>query len=312
MSNDTENRNEDLPEGEAVDATASDPSFLSFLPGQRLKKARDMRGMTVAQVARELYISERYLQAIEADNYALLPEPAFVRGYMRRYAQLVQLSPDDIVAGFDESYAADSRTPEPDTRPLNPVQLLGDLKEVRLPWGRLFSLASLLLLLVLLAGAIFWKGIGSSDTPVVAVPDAVPVVPADVPAPDVTATAAASVASPATEQTLMTTLPAPATASVLPAPASATPVVAAPAVASGSDTVVLTFSGDCWISVRDASGRELAGGTRKQGETLPVSGTGPLFVSVGNVGAVSVVFNGKPVDLTPFTRANVANLKLAR
>ncbi|MFN3397914.1 MAG: helix-turn-helix domain-containing protein, partial [Sulfurimicrobium sp.] len=70
-------------------------------PGARLKKAREARGFDVAKVSAELRLSQRIVAAIEADLYRELPEPAFVRGYMRRYAQLVQLSPDDIAARFD-------------------------------------------------------------------------------------------------------------------------------------------------------------------------------------------------------------------
>ena len=92
MSNEIDQINEESARDEA--------DYLSFMPGQRLKKAREVRGLTVDQVAKELHLSQRFVTAMEADAYKDLPEPAFVRGYMRRYAQLVKLSPDDIAGKF--------------------------------------------------------------------------------------------------------------------------------------------------------------------------------------------------------------------
>ena len=67
--------------------------------------------ITAEQVARETNLSLRYVQALEQDDYDVLPGPAFIRGYLRRYAQLVQLSPDTLVAVFDELWS--SRAPAP-------------------------------------------------------------------------------------------------------------------------------------------------------------------------------------------------------
>ena len=44
------------------------------------------------------------LEAIEQDRYKDLPEPVFVRGYLRLYADLVALPAEDIVARFEEYY----------------------------------------------------------------------------------------------------------------------------------------------------------------------------------------------------------------
>ncbi|MGL1395377.1 helix-turn-helix domain-containing protein, partial [Vibrio parahaemolyticus] len=85
-----------------------------------------LRGQAVADVSRELNLPERFILAIEADDYAQLPELAFVRGYLRRYAQLVRLSPDEIVLRFEEHFASRGRVPEAAaTGRVNPIQLLG-------------------------------------------------------------------------------------------------------------------------------------------------------------------------------------------
>jgi cytoskeleton protein RodZ len=222
--------------------------YLSFMPGQRLKKARELRGMTIEQVAQELSLSPRYVVAMESDSYKSLPEPAFVRGYMRRYAQLVKLSPDDIAAKFDQCYAEDKETPEPDIRPRNPIQLLGVIaRRPRLRVRRLLSLGAIAFAIILVAGFL-WNGIASHDAlpvadeptlpeeqlvpvapemlapavPGMAVPTSAPLVPAPVvPGAAVPAVPEAAVPGLPAPAPAINVLPAPAGPAVLPTPAPA-------------------------------------------------------------------------------------------
>lgn len=229
------------------ESARDEADYLSFMPGQRLKKAREVRGLTVEQVARELNLSPRYVTAMEADSYKDLPEPAFVRGYMRRYAQLVKLSADDIAGKFDQCYAADHETPPVDARPSNPIQLLGIITRPRLRLRRVMYWGSLVFIVVLVLGFL-WKGLTSHQSPspieeehaepaavapAAAAPAAVaaPVVaPAAVPV----VTPAASVpvqapsATPAPASPVMNVLPAPAAPSAVPAPKPAPAAVPKP------------------------------------------------------------------------------------
>lgn len=157
----------------------TDASYLSFMPGERLKKARELRGLSVPHVARELNLSERFILAMESDNYAALPEPAFVRGYMRRYAQLVKLSGDDIVARFDENYATLRTTPEAPAQPRNPIQLLGELSDRRPGWGQIAKWGfALVLLLLVTVGTLVWRKGASKPQPLLTVDSAPPAVSA--------------------------------------------------------------------------------------------------------------------------------------
>lgn len=219
-----------LPEENGRDTA----DYLSFRPGQRLRKARELRGMSIEQVARELALTPRYVEAMESDSYKNLPEPAFVRGYMRRYAQLVKLSPDDIAAKFDQCYAEDKETPPLEVRPRNPVQLLGEIaRRPRVNARRLLSWAGVALVLVLLVGFL-WNGLTSrSSVPVAEEP--APVLPAPVPLPpEATAPAAPAPAVPAPAAPAAPVPPATAPAPVapaVPAPAPApVPAPVAPAV----------------------------------------------------------------------------------
>lgn len=305
------------------ESARDEADYLSFLPGQRLKKAREVRGLTVEQVAKELHLSVRFVGFMEADSYKDLPEPAFVRGYMRRYAQLVKLSPDDIASKFDQCYAADTATPAVDERPYNPVQLLGIITKPRLKFRRLFKWASLALIAALVVG-LFWSSFRASQSLApVAVQEVAPV-PAVVPVPLATSELVAPVVAvtPAASVSGMNLLPTPsssasvaaspaasATVAVTPVPAPASQAL--PVAATGPDTLVLALGAESWISVQDAKRQPLLSALRPAGQ-ITLKGEAPFYVNIGNAAVVNAVFNGKPVDLKPHTQGAVATLTLKR
>ena len=63
----------------------------------------------------------------------------------------------------------------------------------------------------------------------------------------------------------------------------------------------MSFTGDCWIQIRDANGDQLAAALKRSGDRLEVEGVPPLTVVVGAVDAVSTIrFDNKPVDMKDF------------
>lgn len=145
-------------------------------PGARLSQARSQRGLTVEQVARETNLSPRYVKALDTDDYDTLPGAAFIRGYIRRYAQLVQLPPDELVADFDAAWRARAPVAAPLSDPRvmvtrGPIKVtsLGQAGKdllgqgaARISVARILSWGSLALLLLLLVGTLFWNGDDSS------------------------------------------------------------------------------------------------------------------------------------------------------
>ena len=65
-----------------------------------------------------------------------------------------------------------------------------------------------------------------------------------------------------------------------------------------------------WVELRDGAGRMLWARTLVAGESAPIEGALPLRLVVGNASAASVVFNGRPVDLRPWTRDNMASVEI--
>ncbi len=70
---------------------------IEFSTGQRLAHARNRLKLSVQDVAKTLRLAEEYIVAIEAGNYTELPGIAYATGYVRAYAELVQLNPDRLI-----------------------------------------------------------------------------------------------------------------------------------------------------------------------------------------------------------------------
>ena len=77
--------------------------------GGRLAAAREAQGLTLAVVANKLRLSTATLQALESSRYEDLPEPIFVRGYLRAYARLLDMDGKVLTAEYDRLVD----TPEP-------------------------------------------------------------------------------------------------------------------------------------------------------------------------------------------------------
>jgi cytoskeleton protein RodZ len=66
--------------------------------GKRLKEAREYRNLSLEKVAAETHIRLQFLQALEADDFSLMPSPVQARGFLRNYAQYLGLDLDAVIA----------------------------------------------------------------------------------------------------------------------------------------------------------------------------------------------------------------------
>ncbi len=69
-----------------------------------LQRARQARGLTLEEVERDTRISHRYLQALENENFGLLPAPVYARGFLRTYARYLGLEPANLLPLFPVGY----------------------------------------------------------------------------------------------------------------------------------------------------------------------------------------------------------------
>lgn len=77
--------------------------------GEHLRRERELRGISLRELADATKISVRFLQAIEQDRMDVLPGGLFRRAFVRQYAKHVGLDPERVVAEF--VYAHGDETP---------------------------------------------------------------------------------------------------------------------------------------------------------------------------------------------------------
>ena len=75
-----------------------EPFFSSDTAGKKLAVAREGWGLSVQEVADNLNLGVHIIEAVEADEYDKLPGSTFARGYIRAYANLLRLDPDELIA----------------------------------------------------------------------------------------------------------------------------------------------------------------------------------------------------------------------
>lgn len=310
-------------------------------PGAILRAAREQCGLQREQVSSETGLSLRYVDALETDNYAILPGQAFARGYLRRYAQLLRIDSNTLVSAFEHLWRA--QHPECVAAPDSPVSE-NVARAGRISMSQLLSWGSLGLLLILLAGTFFWQDGEHSDSqasavsgidtapvaessvvnvsalpaaePATAMPvassaePAVPRAATVAPPPDVASTSTA--AEPTSAKEAVIPVASAQTAAVGQATDPAKPAVEQ-AVAAGStrtDSLSFSFTGKSWISVRDATGQQLVYGLKGDGQQVSVFGQPPFSINIGNVAATTLTRNGKTVNLKPYTRGEIASFRL--
>ncbi len=84
----------------------------------------------------------------------------------------------------------------------------------------------------------------------------------------------------------------------------------APAPVIADNQLVLSFAADCWIQVKDASGKTLATGVKKAGQSVELQGAKPYRVVLGAPENVTMTLASEPVDLSGYTSGKVARFTL--
>jgi cytoskeletal protein RodZ len=86
--------------------------------GSFLKRHREQKGMSVAEISRDTRIPLKSIHAIEADQFDNLPGEVFTRGFLKSYAVAVGILPAEVLASYDAKRRAFFMTPLPIQAPL--------------------------------------------------------------------------------------------------------------------------------------------------------------------------------------------------
>jgi transcriptional regulator with XRE-family HTH domain len=159
------------------DEGASESGFVSI--GERLRRAREARGMSLDDVAGQTRIPMRHLQHIENEDWDALPAPTYAIGFARNYANAVGLDGPAIASELRDSIGGPRRrAPPPEYyEPADPA---------RVP-PRSIVIAALVLAVLLGGAYMIWRTMGGAgEETTLAVPE-----PATGPAPGQNQAAAA-------------------------------------------------------------------------------------------------------------------------
>ena len=95
--------------------------------GEKLRQAREDRGISLSEVAEQTRISPAYLESIENDDYRNLPGGIFTKGFIKTFAKYVGLSEQEAMTDYGEIVAAASGDlDEPELRLYKPEVLTDD------------------------------------------------------------------------------------------------------------------------------------------------------------------------------------------
>lgn len=257
-------------------------------PGRMLRAERESREWSVQQVANDLHLTMHYVSALEADEFDKLPGDVFVRGYMRSYALLLGLDPDEVLQRYraysERRQARKEEAFKRYTRRRN---------DRNRPWIIVSGIAFVSLAVFL------WYLNDQRESP--AEPSASRPAPpsVDTPAPE-TETAT----SPDEEESAVRLLSqadaagAQNTAGAQPEGSAGEEVVADRTLAwGGPDTLQLHLHEESRVRVREAASGAENDGRLGPGEILLVEGTAPFDLVIDDAQGAAVTFNGRAVDI---------------
>lgn len=296
-----------MNEVRAPDSQAPGPSA-----GALLRHAREAAGLHLEALAVSLKVPIPKLEALEQDRHELLTDTVFVRALAASVCRTLKIDPQPVLERLPQT--AHPRLVR-DTDGINRV--FRTPNDATAPaWRQQLGRPVYLAVLVLLLGALVLILLPGFQGDLVQAP--VATADSGKAAAGPVRTAAEPPALPPAAESVTTVL-APGMAVVVPNASSAlvTPGVVVPAstelaaapVSAGA-IVVFRTSGPSWVEVTDARGAVAVSKMLTAGEATGVSGALPLQVTVGRADITQVQVRGKPFDLKPVSRDNVARFEV--
>ena len=270
-------------------------------PGELLKEARKKKGRRYRKLSSELGIPEKYLEALEENNFSIMAGPTYVRGYLRAYAKKLDLDPELVITAFGR-YLKDRRKQEKSS-------LKKDNKKGRKQKFS-FLYASILLVIILLIIFVPERNTETSENKEIDTytEEEIPDFKENLPGLEVEKEVNF-------EQT-SSTIPPNLTISELSTDKEASSVVIEKEndqIIGAINTIEINFSGDCWIEIMDKN-KILEYLLAKAGSSIYVKGAGPFKLIIGNSKRVELFYNGAKISLASTTnvKTNVSCLVLPK
>lgn len=118
--------------------------------GEKLRQAREERGVTITEVAEQTRISPHYIELIEQDDYRTLPGGIFNKGFVKSFAKYVGVDESEALQDYSRLISAQTGESNDDPKTYRPEVLTDD----RSSSSRLPTVLFALVILGLLSGGI--------------------------------------------------------------------------------------------------------------------------------------------------------------
>lgn len=295
--------------------------------GTILKNRRESLGLTQQQVSSRLKLRVSLIQQIEDNQFDSDQVATFMRGYVRSYAKYVNLDEKVVLEALEHAGDVQHQEQEMMSFSRKTKTEKHNSRIMLLTWSIFAVIAGI--------SSLWWWQNQQQDTlsqSLIAEESAeelvvdelnddqlttsLDLIEAEAPVVDApelvdSEVMADTTVAPGTE--IAPEKEAPAETQVAAAETQVAVEEAAPEVVTPEPLVnelVMQFSADCWIQVKDATGKTLSTGIKKAGQSLNLSGETPYKVVIGAPEAVSMTFASEPVDLSGYTSGKVARITL--
>lgn len=312
-------------ESSMTETTEASQERLATVPspgaGELLRRAREASGLHVGALAVMLKVPVHRLEALEAERWEQLPDTVFVRALASSVCRALRVDPAPVLLKLPQAAPQPIEVGSPVNTPFRGTPGPSVTPHGTSQFSRPLMLAVGAMLLGALALAIFpsihLPGSRSQGDPDPGKPFS------SAPAPDsklapVDATSGdlapapqpvASVSAPVAESKGASTQREPP--SVAPPMSVGAERQSEPArTAAGDAIMVFRAQGPSWIQVIDATGAIVLKKELVPGETASAVGALPLAVVVGRADVTTVEVRGKPMDLAPLAKNNVARFEV--
>ena len=302
---------------------------MSVTAGALLRDAREAAGLHIAALAVALKVPVAKLEALEADNFSALPDMVFVRALASSVCRTLKIDPQAVLALLPQGEGP--RLSAADVGLNAPVKGFAGRSSAA-PFKGAGSRSFVWAVGLLLIGAALMmflpRGLDADLSALLKQPETTTKIP--MPTGDVAQEISVAVGA---EERVPSAAPAPAPAaaagvgvelpageSIKPAGIASHPIVlpsveasapsSAPAADAPSGVLAFKARSESWIQVRDAAGALVLQRNLAPNELVSVSGVLPLAVVIGRADATEVFVRGKPYDIGPVSRENVARFEV--
>lgn len=329
------------PAGSEAPVPGTDQGAWAAGPGARLLAERRNQGLSLGDIARQLKLSVRQVEALERDDYSGFAGPVFIRGFLRNYAKLLHLDPEPLLEAAE--LAVGSPVVQAEQMPAGgAISVAGSDRGRRILAATALAVLAVAAVVLLASNAARERHEQQPAAPgpslALQTPAASPPhpdsPPADSSAPTAGQAAPTTPASPAPEAVVQAPVAAqshppvpespiqakPALSEAVRAPARPDVAQATPSAVPGQPRILVSGSGpvqihlafedESWVEIKDGSGVTIYSRLNGAGTQRVVKGTPPFSVVVGNAHGVKVRYKDQAVDLGPHTRVDVARVTL--